>query len=305
MENRTINDYFEIVAFFNSGMNPPIYFALFLLIYLVGLLGNIIIIICVITNVRLHTPMYIFLSNLSTVDMMFTSSTLPKLMDILLTRNNSISYVECITQVWFYMFAVCTEDMLLSFMAYDRYVAICKPLYYHMIMSKRNYILFLMAIWMFTLVNALFVILTLYPIDICHSNKIYHFFCEIKALGRLLCVNTKLNFIILTEVMAFGLFLFLLNLTSYIKIISVVLRIPSTSGRKKAFSTCTSHLTVMSMFYVAVMGMYLNPSSEQLEEQDLVFSVLFMAVTPMLNPIIYSLRNTEVRSTIKFIISIK
>ncbi|KAG8556191.1 hypothetical protein GDO81_009120 [Engystomops pustulosus] len=297
MANQTIFDNFEIVAF--STKNHPVLFALFLFIYLVGLLGNIIIITCVVSNVRLHTPMYFSISNLSTVDMMFTSSTLPKLMDIFLTRNNSISVAECFTQMFFYLFAAGTEDLLLSFMAYDRYVAICKPLYYHVIMSNHKFIVFLLSIWMSAYVNALFFTLNVSQIDICHSNKIQHFFCETKALDRIACPNIRLHLILYFEIIVLGLLPFLLSLLSYIKIISVVLRIPSTVGRKKAFSTCTSHLTVLGMYYVAGMCMYIKPPSDHLEEQDLVFSTLYTAVTPMLNPIIYSLRNQDVKAAIK------
>ncbi|XP_075715638.1 olfactory receptor 1-like [Rhinoderma darwinii] len=302
MENQTFIGDFELVAFSNSTKNHHVFFSLFFLIYLIGLLGNIIIIICVIIDVHLQTPMYIFLSNLSAVDMIFTSTTLPKLMDVLLTGDHSISFVDCLTQMKFYLFAAGTEDMLLSFMAYDRYLAICKPLYYHAIMNKRNYILFLMGIWISAFINALFFTLNVYQINICYSNKIQLFFCEIKSFNRIACANIRLHLILYFEIIAFGIFPFLLSLTSYIKIISIVLNIPSINGRKKAFSTCTSHLTVLGTFYGAGMCMYLKPPSEQLEEQDLVFATLYTAVTPMLNPIIYSLRNEEVKSAIKKII---
>ncbi|KAM3924693.1 olfactory receptor 5V1-like [Leptodactylus fuscus] len=303
MENQTIIDHFEIVAFANSTKNHPLLFTVFFLIYVTGLLGNITIIICVITDVHLHTPMYISLSNLSAVDMIFTSSILPKLMDVLLTKNNSISFVECFAQLCFYLFAAGTEDILLSFMAYDRYVAICRPLHYHLIMDNGKLVLLLLCIWISASVNALFFTLSILQINICHSNKIQHFFCEIKALDRIVCANIALHLILYFEIIVLGLVPFLLSLASYIKIISVVLGIPTTTGRKKAFSTCTSHLTVLSTFYGAGMCMYLKPPSEHLEGQDLVFSTLYTAVTPMLNPLIYTLRNEEVKVAIKKIIS--
>ncbi|XP_069815671.1 olfactory receptor 1E16-like [Dendropsophus ebraccatus] len=296
-------DNLEIVAFSNLTKNRPLLLALFLSIYLVGLLGNTIITLCVITDLHLHKPMYIFLSNLASVDMIFTTSSLTKLMDILLTGNNTISYVECFIQFCFYMFAACTEATLLSFMSYDRYVAICKPLYYHLIMTRRHYILSLMGIWTLTSFNALFLTLTIYQIGICHSNKIQHFFCEIKALDRIACNKIRLHLILYFEVIVLGVFPFLLSLTSYIKIISIILRMSSTTGRKKAFSTCSSHLTVLGMFYGAGFCMYLKPPPKNLEEQDLVFSTLHTAVTPMLNPIIYSLRNEEVKLAMQKIIS--
>ncbi|XP_069815685.1 olfactory receptor 1082-like [Dendropsophus ebraccatus] len=230
-------DNFEIMAFSNSAINRPLLFALYFFIYLVGLLGNIIIIACVITDLHLHKPMYIFLGNLAAVDMILTTSTLPKLMDILLTGNNTIFYGECFAQLCFYTFTAYTEATLLSFMAYDRYVAICKPLYYHLIMNRRHYMLCLMGIWMFAAFNALFITLIMWQIKICHSNKIQHFFCEIKALNRIVCANIRLHLILYLEIILLGLFPFLLSVTSYIQIISIILRIPSTTGQKKAFST--------------------------------------------------------------------
>ncbi|XP_073445074.1 olfactory receptor 1E16-like [Dendrobates tinctorius] len=304
MENQTIIQHFQIVAFSHSMKNHLLFFALFLFIYLIGLLGNIIIITCVIIDEHLHTPMYIFLSNLSAVDMIFTSSTIPKLMDILLTGKNSISFGECFTQMCFYIFAASMEDVLLSLMSYDRYVAICKPLYYHLIMKRRNYILYLLSIWMAASVNALFFTMTIYQLDICHSNKIQQFFCDIKALNKIACANIKIHLIMFFEIIILGLIQFIISLSSYIKIISIVLNIPSTTGRKKAFSTCTSHLTVLGTFYGAGMCMYLKPPSEH-QELDLVFSTLYTAVAPMLNPIVYSLRNKEVKVAIKKIIDLK
>ncbi|XP_077118745.1 olfactory receptor 1496-like [Ranitomeya variabilis] len=304
MENQTIIQYFQIVAFSHSMKNHLLFFALFLFIYLIGLLGNIIIITCVIIDELLHTPMYIFLSNLSAVDMILTSSTLPKLLDILLTGKNSISFGECFTQMCFYIFAACMEDVLLSLMSYDRYVAICKPLYYHLIMKHRNYILYLLSIWMAASVNALFLTMTIYQIDICHSNKMQQFFCDIEALNKIACANIKIHLIMSFEIIILGVIQFFISLSSYIKIISVVLNIPSTTGRKKVFSTCTSHLTVLGTFYGAGMCMYLKPPSEH-PQLDLVFSTLYTAVAPMLNPIVYSLRNKEVKVAIKKIIDLK
>ncbi|XP_073507017.1 olfactory receptor 1E16-like [Phyllobates terribilis] len=304
MENQTIIQYFRIVAFSHSMKNHLLFFAFFLFIYLIGLLGNIIIITCVMIDEHLHTPMYIFLSNLSAVDMIFTSTTLPKLMDILLTGKNSISFGECFTQMCFYLFAACMEDVILSLMSYDRYVAICKPLYYHLIMKPRNYMLYLLSIWMSASVNALFLTMTIYQIDFCHSNKIQQLFCDFKAFNRIACANIKISLILSFEIIILGVIQFLISLSSYIKIISIVLNIPSTTGITKAFSTCTSHLTVLGMFYGAGMCMYLKPPSEH-PELDLVFSTLYTAFAPMLNRIIYSLRNKEVKVAIKKIIDLK
>ncbi|XP_075715636.1 olfactory receptor 1E16-like, partial [Rhinoderma darwinii] len=268
------------------------------LIYLTGVLGNIIIITSVIIDARLHTPMYIFLCNLSSVDMIFNSSTFPKLMDILLSGNDSISFIQCFTQLYFYMFAASTEDVLLSLMAYDRYVAICKPLHYHLIMNKRKYVLLLLGTWILGCANSLFLTFSIYQLELCPSNKIQHFFCDIKALEKISCSHTQFYILLYIESVVLGLFPFLLSLTSYIKIILIILRIRSTSGRKKAFSTCTSHLAVLIIFYGVALCMYVKPPSGHFDKQDLVFSIMYTGVTPMLNPLIYTLRNKEVQAAL-------
>ncbi|XP_075199949.1 olfactory receptor 1G1-like [Anomaloglossus baeobatrachus] len=304
--NATSFKYFQIVAFLNTTDQNRFFFLIFFCIYMSGLLGNLIIISSVIIDGRLRTyPMYIFLCNLSLVDLIFTSSTLPKLMDILLLGNFSISYKQCFTQLYFFMLAAGTEDILLSLMAYDRYVAICKPLHYHLIMSKKKYVLFILGTWICGSVNSLFMTVSIYHLDLCRSNKIQHFFCDIKALEKISCNNNSFHIILYVETMLLALCPFLLSVTSYIKIIRSILVIKSTNGRKKAFSTCTSHVTVLIIFYGTGLFMYMMPPSEHLEVQDLVFSVLYTAVTPMLNPLIYSLRNKEVKRAIRRIIGNK
>ncbi|KAG9488641.1 olfactory receptor-like protein OLF3 [Eleutherodactylus coqui] len=303
--NWTSIKHFQIVAFSNTTENNHFYFLIFFCIYLSGLLGNLIIISAVIIDVHLHTPMYIFLCNLSLVDITFTSSTLPKLMDILLSGNFSISFIQCFTQLYFFMFAAGTEDILLSLMAYDRYVAVCKPLHYHLIMNKKKYVILLLGTWICGSVNSLFMTVSIYQLDLCRSNKIQHFFCDIKALEKISCNTSSFHILLYVETMLLALCPFLLSVTSYIKIIRSILVIKSTTGRKKTFSTCTSHLTVLIIFYGTGLCMYMNPPSEHLEEQDVVFSVLYTALTPMLNPLIYSLRNKEVKGALRRIIGNK
>ncbi|XP_044132916.1 olfactory receptor 1-like [Bufo gargarizans] len=303
--NWTSIKHFQIVAFSNNTDKSDIFFLIFFSIYMSGLLGNLIIISTVIIDVHLHTPMYMFLCNLSVVDIIFTSSTLPKLMDILLTRNFSISFTQCFAQLYFFMFAAGTEDILLSLMAYDRYVAVCKPLHYHLIMNKKKCILLLLGTWICGSANSVFMTVSIYHLDLCRSDKIQHFFCDIKALEKISCNNTSLHIILYVETMLLALCPFLLSITSYIKIIRSILVIKSTNSRKKTFSTCTSHLTVLIIFYGTGLCMYMNPPSDHLEVQDVVYSVLYTAVTPMLNPIIYSLRNKEVKGAMSKIISNK
>ncbi|XP_018427895.1 PREDICTED: olfactory receptor 1-like [Nanorana parkeri] len=305
MDNRTYIRTFQILAFANSTEHYSLLFAVFFLIYTTGVLGNLVIISAVILDVRLHIPMYIFLCNLSLVDLVFTSSTLLKLMDILVTGNNSITFHQCFTQLYFFMFAAGTEDILLSCMAYDRYVAICRPLHYHHIMKKEKVILLLLGTMASGSLNSVFMTLSIYRFDFCRSNVIQNFFCDIKALEKISCNNTGFYIVLYIETLLLALCPFLLSVTSYVKIVQTVLGIKSTQGRRKAFSTCTSHLTVLLIFYGTGVCMYMSPPSEHLEVQDLVFSVLYTAVTPMLNPLIYSLRNKEVKGALKRIISVK
>ncbi|KAM9312025.1 olfactory receptor 13F1-like [Gastrophryne carolinensis] len=291
MDNKT----FHLTAFDNATVNRYALFLLFLLFYVAGLLGNIIIVFTVIFDSHLHKPMYIFLSNLSSVDMVFNSSTMPKLMNILLSGNNSISFLQCFTQLYFYIMAASTEDILLSLMAYDRYVAISKPLHYSLIMNKAKYVCLLICTWITGCLNSLFLTLSIYQLELCPAKSIQHFFCDITALEKITCSHSKFYTLLYIESAVLGLFPFLLSLSSYIKIILVILSIKSSSGRKKAFSTCTSHLFVLIIFYGAALCMYVKPPSARIEKQDLVFSIMYTAVTPLLNPLIYTLRNKEVK----------
>ncbi|KAM4663483.1 olfactory receptor 10A7-like [Discoglossus pictus] len=249
--------------------------------------------------------MYVFLTNLSFLDICSTTVTLPKLLDILLSGKNTISLIHCFTQMYFFTLLAVTEVILLSFMAYDRYVAICSPLHYHLIMNKEKCALIFGGTWISGCVNSMILTGLVSALDFCHSMNIYHFYCEIKALVKILCAGTQFNIIFLVETLIFGLFPFLLSLTSYIKIISSIMRVQSIVSRKKAFSTCTSHLIVVTIFYVTILCVYLRPPSERSEELDQLFSVLYAAVTPMLNPLIYSLRNREVKSALVRILTRK
>ncbi|XP_068129617.1 olfactory receptor 1E16-like [Hyperolius riggenbachi] len=293
MDNRTHIKHFHILAFSNSKENYSLLFPVFFVIFMTGVLGNIIIVSVVILDVHLHIPMYVFLCFLSLVDAIFMSSTLPKLLDILLSGDHSITFLQCFTQLYFFMFAAGSEDILLSCMAYDRYVAICKPLHYHQIMKRNKCVSLLVGTLLSGSLNSLFMTLSIYQFDFCRSNQIQNFFCDIKALERISCNDTGFHIILYVETLALALCPFILSVTSYVKIIQNVLSIKSVHGRRKTFSTCSSHLTVLLIFYGTGMCMYMKAPSDHLEEQDLVFSVLYTAITPMLNPLIYSLRNKE------------
>ncbi|XP_053319794.1 olfactory receptor 1-like [Spea bombifrons] len=271
---------------------------MFLCIYLIGLLGNLIIIVVVSMDSRLHTPMYFFLCNLSAVDICYTTVTLPKLMDILATGNNSISFEQCFIQMYFYNFIGSSEIILLSVMAYDRYVAICNPLKYHLIMNRKKIVMIWVLIWVSGCGNSLFCTSFASNLSFCQSNRIQNFYCDIKAIAKISCADTSFHIVIYIECLLFGLLPFLLSITSYVKIIISILHIKSKESRRKAFSTCTSHLTVLVMFYGTILCMYMGPTSGSSDKLDQIFSVLYTALTPMLNPLVYSLRNKEVKSAL-------
>ncbi|KAM4675822.1 olfactory receptor 1-like [Discoglossus pictus] len=302
MENQTMFEVFHILAFSIKVQKQPLIFILFFFIYLIGVLGNLIIFTVITLDTRLHSPMYIFLCNLSIVDICFTTVTLPKLLDLLLTGNDLISIIQCFTQMYFFMFMFGTEVMLLSAMAYDRYVAICNPLQYHRIMNKDKCIYLLVGSWTTACVDSMLFTVFASKYSYCDFNTIQNFYCNVKALAKILCTDTVFLFVLYVETLLFGLFPFLLSLISYIKIIITILSMKS-KNRRKSFSTCTSHLTVLILFYGTVLCMYMIPMSEYSDELDTVFAVLYSAVTPMLNPLIYSLRNKDVKSALKRILN--
>ncbi|KAM4749105.1 olfactory receptor 5V1-like [Rhinophrynus dorsalis] len=302
MDNQTSVKEFYLLAFSRNPEKQPFLFLVFFFIYLIGVLWNLAIIIVIYRDSNLHTPMYLFLSNLSLVDICYTTTILPKLMDILLSAKTSISFIQCFTQMYFFVFMAGSEVSLLSFMAYDRYVAICIPLNYHLIMNRKTCGQFLACIWISAFVNSLFFTVFSTNLPFCQSIEIQQFFCDIKAVAKISCDTTKFYSAIYFESTFFGLFTFLLSLISYCKIIASILHIKSKAGKQKAFSTCTSHLTVLIIFYGSVMWMYMRPPSEHMEIVDQVSSLLYVAIVPMLNPLIYSLRNKDVKTAMKRIV---
>ncbi|KAM4663482.1 olfactory receptor 1496-like [Discoglossus pictus] len=295
MNNESSTKYFHILAFSIHSEHQYLLCIVFFLMYVMGTIGNLMILTVVFMDTRLHTPMYIFLGNLSFIDICFITVTLPKLMDILLSGDNSISFIQCYTQTYFAILFSSAEVFLLSFMAYDRYVAICNPLCYHLIMNKETYILTLLSIWIGVCVNSLFLTGFASGLSFCKSNSIPQFYCDIKALATMSCANTKFHIILFVETILFGLLPFLLSLTSYIQIITSILHIRTMTSKRKAFSTCTSHLAVLITFYGTLVCVYMESPSEHTSKIGKVFSVIYAAVTPILNPLIYSLRNKEVK----------
>ncbi|XP_029437770.1 olfactory receptor 226-like [Rhinatrema bivittatum] len=244
--------------------------------------------------------MYFFLCNLSFLDISSTSVTLPKLLDILLTKRHQISAVGCFTQMHFFMCFVCVEFIIISVMAYDRYVAICYPLRYAVIMNQRLCVLMAAGTWIFGFMEPVSHTILLSHLFYCGSNEINHFFCDPSALLKLSCSSTST---VESVTYIFGVFVglpcFTVTITSYGYIISSILRIRSAEGRRKAFSTCSSHLTVVILFYGTLICLYMRPTSMQSLDQNKLFALLYNVLIPMFNPIIYSLKNREVKSAIR------
>ncbi|XP_018427775.1 PREDICTED: olfactory receptor 1-like [Nanorana parkeri] len=267
--------------------------------YLLTVVGNLTIVTLVCMVSQLHTPMYFFLCNLSSSDIVFVTVTLPKLLSIFLTQDHTITFDGCITQLYFFLICGQAEIFILTCMAYDRYVAICKPLQYSLIMNK--VVCFVMAAfsWLTGILNSLLHALIASSLPFCYSLEIDHFFCDLKTLGMLSASESK-NRDILTSVQSvfIGCVPFLLIVVSYVYIISTILKIQSSNGRLKAFSSCTSHLTTVVLFYGPIIFLYMKPENDRSREDDKLLSILYVVVVPMLNPFVYSLRNKDILGAI-------
>ncbi|KAG3280101.1 OR7A5 [Ictidomys tridecemlineatus] len=275
-------------------------FGVFLCMYLVTVLGNLLIILATISDSRLHTPMYFFLSNLSFVDICFTSTTIPKMLVNIQTQNKAITYAGCITQIHFFVFFAGLDIFLLTVMAYDRFVAICHPLHYMVIMNYRICGLLVLVSWVVSVSYALLQSLMILRLSFCTDLEIPHFFCELNQVVQRACSDTFLN-----EVAIYFAAVFLGGgpltgiLYSYCKIVSSICAISSAQGKYKAFSTCASHLSVVSLFYGTTLGVYLSSAVTQNSHSTATASVMYTVVTPMLNPFIYSLRNKDIKSALR------
>ncbi|XP_053217150.1 olfactory receptor-like protein OLF3 [Podarcis raffonei] len=274
-------------------------FVVFLSMYLVTLTGNTLIIVAIRIDPRLSTPMYFFLSNLSFLDICYTTSVVPQLLLHSLTSHKVISFSRCMAQLYISLSLGGIEFILLAAMAYDRYVAVCYPLHYMTIMSRRVYIQMAMASWMGGFLNALVQTVFTMHLQFCSFNTINHFACELLAVIKVACSNTFVNEIV---IIVAGVIVLLIPcgvvLLSYVYIIRAILRIRSSEGRQRAFSTCTSHLTVVTLCYGTAIFAYMSPKANTSPNQDKMVSIFYAVVTPMLNPIIYSLRNKEVKGAL-------
>ncbi|XP_037363816.1 olfactory receptor-like protein OLF4 [Talpa occidentalis] len=278
----------------------PLVYGLFLFMYLVTVSGNLLIILAVIFDPHLHTPMYFFLTNLSFVDICFTSSTIPKMLLNIQTKNKVITYECCITQIYFVLFFAVLDDFLLTVMAYDRYVAICHPLHYTVIMNPRLCGLLVLVSCIMSALHSLLQSLMVLRLSFCTDLAIPHFFCELNKVIQLACSDTSINETVmhLAAVVLAGAPLTGI-LYSYSKIVFSIRGISSAQGKYKAFSTCASHLSVVSLFYCTSVGVYLSSPATHNSLSSVIASVMYTVVTPMLNPFIYSLRNKDIKGALK------
>ncbi|KAM4876469.1 olfactory receptor 1J21-like [Thomomys bottae] len=277
-----------------------LYCALFLAMYLTTVLGNLLIILLIRLDSRLHTPMYFFLSHLAFTDISFSSVIGPKLLMNILTQSQSIPYAGCISQVYFFLLLGDLDSFLLTSMAYDRYVAICHPLHYTTIMSQRLCFLLVIVSWVLSSAVALLHTLLLARLSFCGDNTLPHFFCDLSALLKLSSSNTTVNQVaILIVGMVVISVTIICILASYGRIGATILRAPSMKGICKALSTCGSHLSVVSLYYGPIIGIYFVPSSDDTNDKDVMVAVLYTLLTPMLNPFIYSLRNRDMKEALR------
>ena len=281
-------------------------FGLLLTLYLLGLSGNVLLLLATGADLHLHTPMYFFLSQLSLVDLCFTTTTAPKMLETLWTSNRSISFSECLTQLYFFAVFADMDNLLLTAMAIDRYAAICHPLHYPLLMTPCRCGLLVGGSWGVAHSISLVHALLLSQLSFYTNREIPHFFCDFGPLLRFSCSDTHLNeelVMVLTGLLGISPLLFIIS--SYAHIFLAVAQIPSAQGKKKALATCSSHLSVVILFYSSVFATYLKSPSASRASGELGAAIMYALVTPTLNPFIYSLRNKEVKRSLKRILSMK
>ncbi|XP_041513149.1 olfactory receptor 7G2-like [Microtus oregoni] len=301
--NHTATIEFLLLGLSDDPELQPILFGLFLFMYLVTFLGNLLITLTISSDFHLHTPMYVLLSHLSLADICISSATVPKMLWNIQTQDQRISYTGCLTQACFVLIFAGLENCLLAAMAYDRYVAICHPLRYTVIMNPHFCTLLVLVSLIISVVNALLLSLMVLRLTFCTDLEIPHFFCELAQIIKLACSDTLINKILIyIAAVLFGGIPFLGIFLSYIEIVSSVFKIPSVQGRYKAFSTCGSHLSVVSLFYGSGLGVYISSAVTESPRKTAVASVMYSTVTQMLNPFIYSLRNRDIKEALRMII---
>ena len=300
MENSTEVNEFRLLGLTDAPELQVPLFIIFVFIYLITLTGNLGMVTLILLDSRLHTPMYFLLSNLSLVDCVYSSAVTPKVMAGLLTGDKVISYGGCVAQMFFFVAFASVDCFLLAVMAYDRHAAVCKPLRYASTMTPSVCAQMVMACYVWGFAESAIHTGFTFRLSFCHSNVVHHFFCDIPPILALSCCDIYVNEMLLFILAAFNVFFALMVIvSSYLFIFMAILRMHSTEGRKKAFSTCSSHLTAVTVFYGTVIFMYLQPSSSHSMDTDQMASVFYTTIVPMLNPLVYSLRNKEVSNAFR------
>ncbi|XP_053324514.1 olfactory receptor 10A7-like [Spea bombifrons] len=303
-ENQTSVTEFIILGFTSSPQVQLAISIIFLLIYLVTLFGNGIILLLINTDPSLHTPMYFFLRNLSFIEVCYVSVIIPKLLANYFSGYGRISFTGCATQMYFFLFLGTAECYLLAVMAYDRYVAVCDPLHYSAIMSKNACTKMVAGTWVSGILLSMGNTSFIFSLPYCGPNVIDHFFCDTPPVVSLACTDTSM---VETDLFAYTVLVvivsFIIVLISYSRIIFAILHIKSTAGRQKAFSTCASHITSVCLFFGTGTFMYLRPKSSHSPQSDKIIALLYSVITPLLNPMIYSLRNQEIKSSLMKLIN--
>ncbi|XP_032636650.1 olfactory receptor 10AG1-like [Chelonoidis abingdonii] len=304
--NHTTTPGFILLGFSNLTNLQGLLFVVFLVIYMVILLGNGVIVLVTVLDSALQTPMYFFLRNLSFVEICYSSVILPKMVANCLAEDGSISFIGCAAQMFFFLLLAGTECFLLTAMAYDRYVAICNPLRYTHIVNREFCATMVSGSWLVSILLHFVQTYLVFSLPFCGSHEINHIFCDVPPVLELSCMDTYRNkMVIVMAVLLFLIIPFFLIVISYIKIVRTVLKMPSAQGRHKAFSTCSSHLIVVTLFYGSGMIVYLEPKPKESVDTDKLLSLFYTIVTPMFNPFIYSLRNKEVKAALRKLVGRK
>ncbi|XP_002806105.4 olfactory receptor 2AK2 [Macaca mulatta] len=299
-ENQSFGTDFLLVGLFQYGWTNSLLFVVIATIFTVALTGNIMLIHLIRLDTRLHTPMYFLLSQLSIIDLMYITTTVPKMAVNFLSQSKTITFMGCEIQAYVFLALGGTEALLLGFMSYDRYVAICYPLHYPILMSKKICCLMVACAWASGSINAFIHTMYVFQLRFCRSRLINHFFCEIPALMSLVCQDTShYEYTVLLSGLIILLLPFLAILASYARVLIVVFQMSSGKGQAKAVSTCSSHLIVASLFYATTLATYMKPHSLCSPTRDKVVAVFYTIITPLLNPFIYSLRNKEVTGAMR------
>ncbi|XP_001520822.3 olfactory receptor 1F1 [Ornithorhynchus anatinus] len=301
-ENQTRVSEFVLLGLWDSPeqQQQRLFFWLFLWMYLLGGAGNLLMILATGSDPLLHTPMYFFLSNLSFVDLCLTTTTVPKMLLNIQTQKKTISYAGCLTQMYFFLLLLDLDNMILAVMAFDRYMAICHPLHYTSVMLPSLCGLLMAVLWVVANLFSLLFTLLMAQLSFCGNNTIPHFFCDLSVLLKLSCSDTHIveNLLLIVSGLL-GVTPLMCILVSYSRIVATVMRIPSAKGKRKTFSTCGSHLTVVALFYCAGFGVFFTPPSSHSGGKDTAASVMYTVVTPMFNPFIYSLRNKDMKGALQ------